>query len=590
MTPRQLVESRLEAAGLKGSGSTWQCPAHEDGKPSLSVSEGPDGRVLLRCHAGCDVTAITQALGLELRDLFPGHHDSAQHSGQSGATTISQRTVYEVRDTAGQLVAEHVREDLAGGGKRFSWRRDGRPTLSGMRAAELPLYGSERIGSFDAACPVFVVEGEKAAESLLRIGAQAVGTVTGAGGAPGTGALEVLRGRDVVLWPDADAAGARHMQRVAGALADVAASVRIFAPADGLPPGGDAAEWTAERLEEKEPAAVLATLLAAVERVAVPAQPKAPLGELNPEGKPYPRAIPMSDLLAMNLPSRCWIVEGLLQDRDIAMVHAWRGTGKTHFTYGLAHAAASGGRFLRYIVPTPIPVLVVDGEMPAQLIQERCREIERNAARPKQAPYDVLAVDMLEAPLPSLATPAGQRIVEGNIAEIANEHGQCLLILDSVSTLCGNPVGENEAASWDAMQEWLLKLRRQRVSTLFCHHDSKGGAQRGTSKREDIVSQSLHLTRPADYVESQGARFEVRYSKARGIFGAAAQPYEAWLQMDENGGQEWTMQDVGEEDKRKQARELAAAGKPVRAIAEELHVGKSTVQRWVKGTVPCPTR
>ena len=38
------------------SGSTWMacCPAHEDRKPSLSISSGRDGKVLVRCHAGCD--------------------------------------------------------------------------------------------------------------------------------------------------------------------------------------------------------------------------------------------------------------------------------------------------------------------------------------------------------------------------------------------------------------------------------------------------------------------------------------------------------------------------------------------------------
>lgn len=52
------------------------CPtaAHEHGDrhPSLSVRELPDGVVLLRCYSmQCDARSITDAVGLELRDLFP---------------------------------------------------------------------------------------------------------------------------------------------------------------------------------------------------------------------------------------------------------------------------------------------------------------------------------------------------------------------------------------------------------------------------------------------------------------------------------------------------------------------------------------
>jgi hypothetical protein len=47
-----------------------RCPAHGDGRPSLSIAEGRDGRTLLRCFAGCEVDAIARAAGLALGDLF----------------------------------------------------------------------------------------------------------------------------------------------------------------------------------------------------------------------------------------------------------------------------------------------------------------------------------------------------------------------------------------------------------------------------------------------------------------------------------------------------------------------------------------
>jgi hypothetical protein len=45
-----------------GSYGVCKCPAHEDRSPSLSVSDGQDGRLLLRCFAGCDFGRILDAL------------------------------------------------------------------------------------------------------------------------------------------------------------------------------------------------------------------------------------------------------------------------------------------------------------------------------------------------------------------------------------------------------------------------------------------------------------------------------------------------------------------------------------------------
>lgn len=63
------VLERLERVTKSGAGHRALCPAHEDREPSLSVGQGDDGRVLLRCHRGCDVKAIVANVGLGLRDL-----------------------------------------------------------------------------------------------------------------------------------------------------------------------------------------------------------------------------------------------------------------------------------------------------------------------------------------------------------------------------------------------------------------------------------------------------------------------------------------------------------------------------------------
>jgi hypothetical protein len=48
-----------------------RCPAHKDKHASLSVTTGDDGRILLKCFAGCTAGDIVAALGLKMSDLFP---------------------------------------------------------------------------------------------------------------------------------------------------------------------------------------------------------------------------------------------------------------------------------------------------------------------------------------------------------------------------------------------------------------------------------------------------------------------------------------------------------------------------------------
>lgn len=64
--------ARLDGARQNGRGR-WiaRCPAHADKRPSLSVRELDDGRVLLHCFAGCQVDGIVGVLGLSVVDLFP---------------------------------------------------------------------------------------------------------------------------------------------------------------------------------------------------------------------------------------------------------------------------------------------------------------------------------------------------------------------------------------------------------------------------------------------------------------------------------------------------------------------------------------
>ena len=62
---------------VKGSKGRWTacCPAHVDRSPSLAITETDDGRILLKCFAGCSAYEIVKAVGMDLTDLFPSDNN-----------------------------------------------------------------------------------------------------------------------------------------------------------------------------------------------------------------------------------------------------------------------------------------------------------------------------------------------------------------------------------------------------------------------------------------------------------------------------------------------------------------------------------
>lgn len=85
--PFDLVAARVEGivenrpAHGKVRAMNCLCPAHKDRRPSLSVSETEDGRVLLHCHAGCSFFDVRDALGFGSNDLIPPHLRHARTDG-----------------------------------------------------------------------------------------------------------------------------------------------------------------------------------------------------------------------------------------------------------------------------------------------------------------------------------------------------------------------------------------------------------------------------------------------------------------------------------------------------------------------------
>jgi len=293
-----------------------------------------------------------------------------------------------------------------------------------------------------------------------------------------------------------------------------------------------------------------------------------------PDRKGHPlRVLTAAELVNHDLPPLEPILDPWLYQKNLAMVHAKRGVGKTHLALAVAFAVASGGAFLSYRAPRPRGVLYLDGEMPGQLMQKRLSEL-MGADGVSPDLLRIVTPDLQEKPMPDLGTLAGQREVDALV-----DDQTALIIVDNLSCLVRSGGAENESESWSTVAEWALNHRRAGRAVFFVHHSGKSGAQRGTSKREDLLDVVINLRRPAEYSETDGAVFEIIFEKARSLRGQSVEPVEARLMALPNGQQEWVSRSV-EDVSRKTVAELWNGGALTLAdIVRETGRHKSTVHR-----------
>jgi hypothetical protein len=204
MMPVDLVLERLE--GVKQRGGRYQapCPAHDDQDPSLSISQGEDGRTLLKCFAGCETEDVVAALGLEMKDLFKrrnGQGRGGSYTSPKTASTDQPATLENYATYTGLPVAflknlglkeyRHLGEPavsmpyLDENGEVLLTRSRVslacKPKVKTRKGDKHRLYGLWKLGEGRGAGYAWLVEGESDAQTLWYHKEPAVG-IPGANG------------------------------------------------------------------------------------------------------------------------------------------------------------------------------------------------------------------------------------------------------------------------------------------------------------------------------------------------------------------------------------------------------------------------
>ncbi len=231
-TPLNIVLQTLHQHGSPAQQKTgyWlaRCPAHDDSNPSLSISEGDQGQVLLKCHAGCGTEDIVSALGLSMGDLFP--KDTPPPARKKQQNPKQQPKIvkeYNYQDENGELLYQVVRYKPKGfKQRRPNPERHGKWIWSLDDVVRVPYRLPELLAS-DLA---IIVEGEKDADRLAHAGFTGATTFPMGAGNWRPEYTQHFTGKDVVILPDADTSGKEHGSKVAGNLHGVAKRVRLLEP------------------------------------------------------------------------------------------------------------------------------------------------------------------------------------------------------------------------------------------------------------------------------------------------------------------------------------------------------------------------
>ena len=224
-----------------GRGRIWSmCPIHPDGQKHGNRSLSLDPKYGLKCFAGCNYGAIKDAL-LGPSDDRNGTQAPRDYNGSLGKPDA----IYGYSDSKGNLLAQKGRWNTDKG-KTFRWRLTENGPWSGlgdMTESDLPLYRVDAIAHVKPGTPIYLVEGEKAVDRLVREGIQATCLPGGASVQEFGYVFEPLRGHTVLLWPDNDAAGRTLMTRLRSYVTDVAGFVAWVALTRSLPEKGDAYDY-----------------------------------------------------------------------------------------------------------------------------------------------------------------------------------------------------------------------------------------------------------------------------------------------------------------------------------------------------------
>ena len=413
-----------------------RCPCHDDKKQSLSIGRGKKG-VVLKCQAGCDTRDIIARVGLKPRDLFYDSQEKPKEKRRIVATYDYPGGVQKIRYSD----------------KSFSWRQpDGKGGWIWNRNGISPsLYIAGELSD-----GIAVVEGEKDADNLHRLGWDAVSGADGAG--PGKWKPEYtkqLKGLSVCIFQDNDDVGKAYAQETAAALHNVCKSVYLFDLSKvwpDIPLHGDVSDLV-EKFGDEKACEMIAQLATSTPEWEPPKEPDIfdsfgfySVPDLTPEEKKPPE----------------FIVDGMIPCGMTFLSGAPK-IRKSFMALQIASAVATGSPFLSHNT-TQCDVAYLDLEGSKSRVSFRAERMSM------KIPRNVFITNSIT-----------ERLADGLVDKLRQLHRARpsirLIIIDTYSRARGSykNFGVNAYDADVALLEPVQRMAlEENIAVVFIHHDKKG--------------------------------------------------------------------------------------------------------------------
>lgn len=487
MTSDDDLNRIVEYLGAKKHGNLYRacCPVHGGSNPEALVIRLHNNKLLFHCFAGCSQEEVL-AFFIE-QELLPSLKRSSfppkTFKGMSLTTTYRypQGLTARYDGPNGKAVIPCFKN----GGTKMGFAGESRPIYRLSDDREL-----------------WIVEGEKCVDALRALGIPAI---SWAGGSSAVSRVDwsVLSNRTLYIWPDNDTPGAKAKEALLSALSERNKCIVIATPEEiSHIAGGDVADYIALGKTKED------------------------ILSLIPKKRNL--SIQISDFLTRDIPPRkaqC----GFVFEDSINFVYAWRGVGKTWFSLSLAYAMATNTPFLKWQPSEAFPVLYLDGEMSESGMHQRLRQICGMAGGAVPQKMHLMGMYTVGNTLmPKLSSAEGR----DEISEIIESTGAKIIVVDNLSSLTRGD--ENDAETFEPIQDWCLRHRASNRSIILVHHAAKSGQQRGTSKKEDALDMTVQLSEVAleeteDRIGKK-ALMKIRFEKTRETIDDES--FYAWIQED----------------------------------------------------------
>jgi hypothetical protein len=381
----------MERLGLsRHAKKSARCPFHDDQRNSFSVYKNGSGELRFKCFAGCgegdEINFLELHENLSRRDAVKRYLEMA---GVNAATPHSALTpAFDWQKCNAAFTEKHV-EQLA------SWRKFSPEFVRELRdngqigiyngLVAFPVSNDNKIvgthfrlksgkwnyepQGINSAPLIFgeVVPGERVQcfestwdglDYLDKSGERSGVVITrGSGNTKFVTAL-IPRNCTLYLWTQNDKPGEDWQRKICESAKCLVKRVKIPVPHKDLN------DWTRAGATSDD---LLAAMLSAE---TIREAEKSWADALNES------VVTANELAGLELRPRKKLLGDWFCEGDLGFIFAFRGVGKTWFALAIAQAISKGGKLGDWQAHERVKVLYIDGEMPADLMRDRCSGLE----------------------------------------------------------------------------------------------------------------------------------------------------------------------------------------------------------------------